>query len=311
MSSPLPILILAGSDQQPGPVGPGLTADAMLSGFKGALPLPSGRCLAAELIERLRQSDLFADPVLIGPRSVYEGLVDCEIVDVTGTLDRTFSRVLELLDERYAPDQPVAISTCDILPTVDELREIVETGYTPHADSHFWWQIVTAEPPALGASSWKPRYGLRTDHGSPLLTVYPGHLVIIRPVALRLELVNRLLVAAYRYRNRPLKKRFFPMLRDGLQLLIGRDFRNLARGQLPILTVAIPWHIGRAYLGIRRGTLTLPAFERHLARTVVHRRFRAGRPFAITLTQAMSFAKDIDTVAELQELTEREGNRRA
>lgn len=301
--STLPILILAGSDQRPGPVGPGLTADAMLSGYKGALALPSGRCLAAELVERLRQSGKFADPLLIGPLSIYERLVDCEVIDVTGTLDRTLSRVMRLLQERFPPDQPVAISTCDILPTVEEINQIMESGYGPHAECHFWWQIVTAEPPTLGASSWKPRYGLRTVPGAPLLTVYPGHLVIIRPSALRLELLIGLLVAIYRYRNRPLKKRFLPMLRDGLLLLARHDFRNLRRGQLPILTVSIPWHILRAYLGIRRGTLTLPEFERHLAGTVVHRDFRDGMPFVISMTQAMSFAKDIDTLGELREVT--------
>ena len=46
--------------------------------------------------------------------------------------------------------------------------------------------------------------------------------------------------------------------------------------QLPILTCSIPWHLSRAYLGIRNHSLSLPEFERHLARTVVHRRFRGG-----------------------------------
>lgn len=300
-SDPLPILILAGSDQRPGPVGPGLTADVMLSGYKGALALPSGRCLAAELIDRLRRSGRFADPVLLGPLSIYERRVDCEVVDVTGTLDKTLSRVTGLLGERYSPDQPVAISTCDILPTVEEISEIIETGYAPNAACHFWWQIVTAEPGELGAGSWKPRYGLRTAPGAPLLTVYPGHLVIIRPNALRLDLLNGLLVAIYRYRNRPLKKRFLPMLRSGLSLLAGHDLRNLARRQLPILTVSIPWHIVRAYAGIRRGTLTLSEFERRLAGAIVHRDYHDGRPFVITMTRATSFAKDIDTLAELRE----------
>jgi hypothetical protein len=299
----LPILILAGSDQRTGPVGPGLDANAMLSGFKGALPLPSGKCLAAELIERIRRTERFEDPILFGPRSVYGGLVDCEVIDVEGSLAATLSRVLGLLRERFDRAQPVAISTCDILPTTAEFSELLETGYAPQNDCQFWWQIIAAEPEELGASEWKPNYVLQPAPGAALQTVYPGHLVILRPEALRLELLNRLLVVAYRYRNWPLRKRFLPMLFRGLGLLMRQDLENLGRLQLPILTCSIPWHILRAYQGIRNRTLSLPDFERHLARTVVHRRFRSGRkPFAITITRSLSFAKDIDTLAELQEV---------
>ena len=80
MAPSFPILILAGSDQRAGPVPPGLRGAEMLSGFKGALPLPSGVSLVAELVSRLRQAQRFADPLLIGPRSVYAKLVDCEVV---------------------------------------------------------------------------------------------------------------------------------------------------------------------------------------------------------------------------------------
>jgi hypothetical protein len=299
----LPILILAGSDQRPGPVGPGLDATAMLSGYKGACSLPSGKCLAAELVDRLRRSGRFDDPILFGPRSVYDSLVDCEVVDTEGSLAVTLSRVLDLLRERYDAGQPIAVTTCDILPTVDEFTDLLEAGYDPQQDCHFWWQIIAAEPEELGASEWKPRYALQPTAGGPLQTVYPGHLVILRPEALRLELLNRLLVMAYRYRNRPLRKRFLPMLFRGLGLLMRQDLENLGRLQLPILTCSIPWHILRAYCGIRNKTLSLADFERHLARTVVHRRFRTGpKPFAITITRSLSFAKDIDTLAELQEV---------
>ena len=54
MPDRLPILVLAGSDRQPAPVPRQLKADDMLTGLKGALRLPSGRCLAGELVERYR-----------------------------------------------------------------------------------------------------------------------------------------------------------------------------------------------------------------------------------------------------------------
>jgi hypothetical protein len=301
--TPIPILILAGSDQRAGPIPPGLSAGDMLSGYKGALPLPWGGCLAAEFISRLRQTQRFADPFLIGPKSVYAGLVDCEVVDVAGSLAATLSRVVRLLQERFAADRPVAITTCDILPTPEELSDLLQTGYEPHADCQFWWQIVAAEPDQLGASAWKPRYALRVEASDPPQTVYPGHLVILRPEAVRFELINHLLVAAYRYRNWPLRDRFLPILLRGLGLLIQQDVWNLGRLQLPTLTASMPWHLLRAYRGVRTATLTLPDFEWHLARTVLHRRYcNASRPFVITPTHHLAFAKDIDTRAELEEL---------
>lgn len=304
MDTPLPILILAGSDQRAGPIPPGLRGEEMLSGFKGALPHPSGVCLVAELVSRLRQAQRFADPLLIGPRAVYAKLVDCEVVDVDGSLGVTLSRVARLLHERFPADQPAAITTCDILPTPAELRDLLQTGYDPHAECHFWWQIVAAEPTALGASAWKPRYAIRPEAGAPPQTVYPGHLVILRPEAVRFELINQLLVAAYRYRNWPLRDRLLPILLRGLGLLINQDLRNLGRLQWPTLTASMPWHLLRAYRGVRKATLTLPDFERHLARTVLHRRYcNTARPFVITRTHHAAFAKDIDTRAELEEFT--------
>ena len=47
--------------------------------------------------------------------------------------------------------------------------------------------------------------------------------MILRPGSVRFELINDLLVAAYRYRNWPLRDRFLPILRRGLGLLIKQD----------------------------------------------------------------------------------------
>jgi hypothetical protein len=209
--------------------------------------------------------------------------------------------VVQLLQERFVADRPLAITTCDILPTAGELCDLLETGYDPLAACHFWWQIVAAEPEELGASAWKPRYALRLEAGAAPRTVYPGHLVILRSAAVRLELLNQLLVAAYRYRNWPLRNRFLPILLRGIGVLARQDLQNLRRLQLPTLTCSLPWHLLRAYWGVRNATLVLPDFEQHLARTVLHRRDQTNpRPFVIALTKHTSFAKDIDTLAELQ-----------
>lgn len=305
MTEPIPILILAGSDQRRGPVHPDLHADDMLSGFKGAIPLPWGKCVAAELVDRLRNSGRFADPLLLGPRSVYENLVDCEIVDVEGTLVETMQCAQRCISTRFPNEAPVAVSACDILPTPDEINKLLEDSYDAHSDCSFWWQMITAEPEELGASSWKPRYGIQSEPGAPPQTAYPGHLVIYRPKALRTDLLIRLLSLAYRYRNRPLRKRVLPMLMRGVGMLAMQDLRNLAIGQLPVLTLSIPWHVLRAYSEFRRQSLEVSGLERHLGRVLLHRRFRRDkRAVVVALSRTVSFAQDIDSQGELNAVIE-------
>lgn len=302
MNQPIPLIILGGSDGQSGPVPDALHASEMLSGFKGALMLPSGRCLAAELINRYRQTGRFTEPILLGPPEIYSHLVDCEVVRVNGSLVNTLRRVWELIHERFDPGQPVAISACDILPTSNEIQELLADGYDRNPSCSFWWQIILAEPHAMGASDWKPRYGLRESAEGELRTAYPGHLVILRPAAIRMELLITFLGLCYRYRNLPIHRRLFPMLGRGLALLIGQDIRNLSRLQLPILTVTIPWHVLRAYREVRTGRFTIERFERHAARVALHRRARQRGSLVISPTDLTSFAKDIDSQRELDAL---------
>jgi len=300
MPEVMPFVILAGSDQRPGPVPKELQVGDVLSGFKGAIPLPWGRSLAAELVARVRATGRFRDPLLVGPRAVYAGLVDCEIIDVGGTLTATLQRVIEVVRARFDGHAPMAVSACDILPTPSEITNLLTSEFDPHADCCFWWQWIAAETETLGASAWKPRYAIRRGPDAPPETVYPGHLVIFRPQTVRLELLMRLLTLAYRYRNWPPRQRVWPMLSRGLGLMLEEDLQNLGRGQLPILTVSIPWHLLRAYRELQTRRLTVPGLERHAARVLLHRRFRRrGRPVVISVSPILSFAQDIDTQAEL------------
>jgi hypothetical protein len=74
-----------------------MSADQMLTGFKGAKLLPWGRCLAAELIERIRQTDRFCEPLMIGPRRIYGDLIDVPVVDVEGSLATTLQHAIEAI----------------------------------------------------------------------------------------------------------------------------------------------------------------------------------------------------------------------
>ncbi len=199
----------------------------MLTGFKGALRLPWGRCLAAELIQRIRASGRFDEPLLVGPRRVYEALVDATIVDVEGNLATTLQKTVEAVGERYAPADPVAVTTCDILPAPADFRRLMDEAYHPHAQAMFWTQLVAATAQSMGASSWKPAYRLRPDRNQDPIAVYPGHLVIVPSPALRTDLTIYLLRLAYRYRNRELRQRRLRMTLHGLGRLLAEDLNDL------------------------------------------------------------------------------------
>jgi hypothetical protein len=304
MSSRMPIVVLGGSDPRPGPVPRGMSPDQMLTGFKGATPLPWGRCLAAELIERIRQTNRFDEPLLIGPRRIYDNLVDVPLVDVEGNLAATLQQAIEAVGRRFCMSAPVAVITCDILPTAEEFCRLLDDSYLPHQDALFWGQLIAAEPDAMGASGWKPSYQFRPHEVQPPQNLYPGHLVIARPDALRLAVTVHLLSLAYRYRNRDLHQRHVRMLARGLWRLIQEDVRNLFARQLPILTISIPYHTLKVYFKYRRRKAAVADFERAMAKVFLHRKYHHeahDRPVAFPLTPLVSFAKDIDTVAEFTE----------
>jgi hypothetical protein len=108
----------------------------------------------------------------------------------------------------------------------------------------------------------------------------------------------------YRYRNRDIRKRPFRMIARGLGSLVVEDFRQLFSSEFPGLTVSIPYGVLRAYYRLRRQQVTLSDFESVVAkcfvRSIFHRRAQ-GRPVVFAITRILSFAKDIDTQAELAE----------
>lgn len=302
----IPIYILGGSDSKPGPVPKDMDHSRMLRGFKGAIEIASGRCLVQEFVDRIRCTNRFEDPVLFGPSHVYGGLVDCPIVDVEGTLADTLTAVRNEMRKKSDLMQPIAITSCDILPSIEEIHELMETCYAPHSNTCFWGQLVTVEADAMGESSWKPAYRFPSEDGSESHTMYPGHLVIVRPAAIRLRLMIHLLQLAYRHRNLRLRSRPVPMILKGIWRLIGEDCRNLARGQWPVLSLAIPWNCFTAFWRFQRKSLSVSRFSKTVARIFLHRDYhRAQSPSVVfSTTGIQSFAKDIDTEDELAELRE-------
>lgn len=305
MAELIPILVLGGSDPEAGRVPEGCDAGEMLAGYKGAYRV-GGRCLVAELIDRIRRSERFEDPILVAPRRVFEREVDCELVDVDGPLAATLNRVIEVLETRFSTSlAPVALCTCDILPTPEEIRQLLQQCYEPARECMLWWELVESDPAELGASAWKPSYPIRPEPGQPVKNLYPGHLVILRPNSLRAWLVTHVLHMAYRYRNWNARTRHVRMVLHGLRRLVAHDVRNLLVLKAPVLSVSVPYVGMRTYRKLRRGVLTLREFERSVARTLLHREFQGaanGRPVVFSIARILSFAKDIDTQAELAEV---------
>jgi hypothetical protein len=159
-----------------------------------------------------------------------------------------------------------------------------------------------------GASTWKPRYGIVPRAGEPPVEILPGHLVVVDPDALALDLVCKMFQIAYATRNRPIEKRRSPMVRGVVLGLLAEDLRGLAALRPPTLA----WTLLRAGLAaageLRRGTITCARFEdalRILFVTRRHRRLFPERRVVLPIVDDLSLAMDVDTEEEAQELIAR------
>ena len=281
-------------------------SDDMLVGFKGLLPLPGGNVLVGELIDRYLRSGRFRDPVLVGPARVYDtAALQCEIVDCDGSIAETLQTAVQVIENRCGAESPVAMTTCDVLPSVADIRELLATGYDPVSECVFWGQFIEALPAQMGASSWKPCYSFTEPDAGARRNVYPGHLVILRAAALNVDITIALVRLAYLYRNRPLLRRLPGMLAHGLTMLARHDFDQWRRLRWSATACNVPWQCLRAYLLYRRGRLDVREFERAFAKTFVrnpYRRAAMGRPARFVISRTLSFAKDLDTKAEFAEV---------
>lgn len=302
MNDAMPLLILAGGTPH-GSNARGVPPGDTLVGVKGALRLPSGRLLVAEVARRYVASGRFQRPILIGPQDAYAELTrEIEVVHVAGSLARSLACAAAVMRDRFGLHGPIAISTCDILPSAEDISTLLERHYDPVRECAFWGQLVEENPTRLGSSAWKPGYEFLDDHGRTH-HLYPGHLVILRPDALRLDIVIGLLNLAYSYRNQPLPKRVTGMTVRSLGMLLRQDLGRIARLHLPKLTVAIPFHCLSAYRAYRRRKLTVAGFERAFTSTFVDDAYQTSRAAEFSISTIVSFARDLDTRAEFDEAT--------
>jgi hypothetical protein len=301
----LPLIILGGSDRRRPTLPAGVRGKVPLSGYKGAELLFQGRPLVEVLVERLLATGRF-DPIYIaGPRAVYrEVRSSASLIDTNGTFGKNIRVSLEALRERH-PETYIGFITCDVLPEVETLRELM-AHFDKSVPCDMWFPLIRAPKEAenLGASSWKPVYRIVPVAGQAAVRILPGHLVIIDPEALRLRFLYHLFQLGYATRNRPIAYRKALMVRSVLSGLLYQDLLHILSFRLPNLT----WTVLRAGLAAARdlkaGTITQAALEDALRRLFVKNRHQKKHPerrIHLPLLDALSLALDMDTEEEARE----------
>ena len=194
----LPLIVLGGSDRHPA-LATGTSDDRHpLSGYKAADIEIQGRPLVAIVLERARDSGCFAPVYLAGPARVYDQVVATEsLIDTDGSFGHNIQTALEATRRRH-PGSPVAFLTSDVVPEVATLRRLAAL-YAASAPCDLWAPMVRvrADRRALGASTWKPRYRIVFEPGSPAPEALPGHLVVVDPEAIALDRAYAVFQIAY------------------------------------------------------------------------------------------------------------------
>ncbi|MFD2095164.1 hypothetical protein ACFSJ3_04145 [Corallincola platygyrae] len=303
---PIPVVILGGKDQRPAKLPDEVEDKRALSAYKGMAIRIDGQPIISLIIQRLRASKAFGPIYIAGPSDIYQPVSDlAHIIDTDGQLDENVDNALQTM-ALFHPDRAIAFFACDVLPTPENLVELVklyrETG---RSDIFFPLVRVPPTPEQLGSSDWKPRYQVIPAGEEQPTQVLPGHLLIIRPNSLRLRLIFTLTRLAYQTRNRGIEYRKSAMIRGALWFLIKEDFKQLTKFKLPHLTATV---ISNAIAGARElasGTVSQRKLERRIRKIVVKARHRVthrGPTVFFPVVDALELAKDIDTYEEVEEL---------
>jgi hypothetical protein len=261
------------------------------------------------VLDRARDCGCFDPVYLAGPERVFRQLVGSgTLVDTDGSFGQNIQSALETVC-RHHPASPVAFITCDVVPEVATLQRL-HSLYAEHAPCDLWAPMVRVHQDngPLGASAWKPRYRIVPQSGEPPVEALPGHLVVVDPEALSLDLAYKVFQIAYATRNRPIDQRRDVMLRRLALGLLAADLRSLLGLRPPTLA----WTLIRAGVAaageLRRGTITRVRLENSLRLLFVkkrHRKLFPERRVVVPIIDDLSIAMDIDTEEEARELTAR------
>ena len=296
----IPIIILGGADGHPGD----LPEDAhvtSLSGIKGADLMIDGRPMVCTVERRIRETRSFGPVYLAGPARVYRSICpDVELIDTNADFGTNIERALRTVGARH-PGGPVAFITCDILPGAATLDAMAE-DFRQAEPCDLWFAVVRVPEnrSELGASQWKPTYRLLPRAGGSSVDTLGGHLVVVRPHALRLDFLCRLFRHTYATRNHSVASRRTVIVQKILGSLLAEDLRRLFSLRRPGVTWRTLVSGIRGATKLRRGTITLAELERVLADVLIdadHIR-EHGRRVRVSMVDRLSLALDIDTEEE-------------
>lgn len=304
MEPTIPVVVLCGSDlRSPRLPDSGRGAHPLVA-HKGAAVRLGGRPLVSVVLERLAESGAFDPLIVAGPARVYAGLTDrAEIVDTDSNFGANIRAAVEHV-RRIAPGHPVAFTTCDIVPTIDDLREAI-AAWRAEGPCDLWSALVRVPQNRrlLGASAWKPAYRVVPRHGDEPIAILPGHLTIADPEALRLRFVYDLFDRGYRLRNRSVVGRVVLMPAGLLAAILWQDVLHVASGRLPTLTLDTVGSGIVTGMRLARGRASLIELGAASRRIFVKRRHRAAWPerrVVLSVVDGLSLALDIDTEEELE-----------
>lgn len=307
----IPLVVLAGGDTRPSTLPETGAELHPLQGPKGLALQVQGRPIIDVLIERLAESGCFSPIFIAGPADLYgEERSGCQVVDTNSTFGKNIKAAIDTVMVQ-CPGQSVAITTCDILPEVEELHRLME-DYYHHEPLDFWFPAILApeENKKLGASAWKPRYRVSPLPGAEPRVLLPGHLLIGDPAVVRRPLVYRTFDLAYRSRNRPILYRTGLIVGHIFAGLVLQDLKLLLTLRLPTMTFTVIYNGVMLALHLRQGVITPEELADRLRRIYIRYRHRRKHPERLgrtPLKHGLSLAKDIDTVEEAEEIAQELG----
>lgn len=304
MPTTLPLIILGGSAPRAAALPEAAAGKHPLTGYKGVDVRLRGRPLVAVVAERFLASGTFQPVYVAGPESVYGGLgLRATVIPTDGSLGRNVSAALARMRASH-PGQRVGFTTCDILPDPSDLRLVGDRlASDPPAD--VWFPLVPVQgDQALGASDWKPSYGVLVGPERRQVRILPGHLAVVRPEAIRHAFFDRVLDEGYGTRNRSVLVRRARMIRKLMGALLLADLRSLLAGAPPTLVTTLLRVSLWGARGLAAGTLTQEEIETltdPLFVDPVHRRAHPEGKLRLPIVEAPSLALDIDTEEEARE----------
>lgn len=298
----IPLIILAGGDRTPTRLPEKGAGKHPISGLKGFDIRLGDQSMVDLLLERLRPAEAFGPIYIAGPTAVYgEERQGARVIDTDGSFGENIDTSVKQVMAEH-PSVPLALITCDVLPDLEELRLLLE-DYRSHRPLTFWYPLILAptDPELLGASSWKPQYRITTEGSQQASGVLPGHLVFVEPSRFRLDLVSRVFELSYSSRNRPIGYRFFYIVSHILTFLLGQDLKRVLKLRPPTFTITLIINGILLAWKLRQGTITTAELAKRLRLLLVKDSGEGADRGRVAVLDAMTLAKDIDTMEEATE----------